>query len=191
MRIASLMAFVVLCGCMHVETKRTIRGKDGKDLGTVAVNGATDGEGAALVLSAVERYEGVLAGGSIADKAVERGLPVSLSTAGAQVSVGGLYTVGYGAFANTEAYAPLVAAQASTFGYSPYRRAPPPQQRGPAPPQHVAPPQGAAPQPQGLPVLSGNREACPSSQAPVTDGQRITCLEEARRRLVRKVFDGK
>ncbi len=170
MRIAMWWFGFILCACgtNTVVVKRKIETGDGKELGTIDVSSSeTDANDAAQLIDAARRYEESARGGDVAVMSVERGIPVTLSTAGATVSTGGYYTTGqYAGF--SDAYAPFIAAERLTYGVPSRGQLLPTLQSG-----------GSQAPAQGLPDLEGNgKEPCPRDRVPITDAQRISCAEE-------------
>lgn len=188
MRIAIPFILMVLGGCAAVHVKRDIVDEKGNHVGTVEVaHGSTTAQGAIEILDGTRRYEESARGGDIAQQALARGMPVDFSTGMARVSAGDRYNGyggGYGVYGGP--YAPLVMAEQLTFAASPYGQQrfqlPQLRQYGPAPPQVYLQPQ------QQLPVLvGGGREACPNDRDPMTEGERLTCLEVGQKFLTKEV----
>ena len=177
MKIAFILSlFLVACGSGVVRMDRQVRDEKGNVVSSVTVtqNNATVSDTEKLFKSARE-YEESARGGDIASQGIQRGLPVSLNTQGSQVTAGYVQSpYGYnGSSGFSSAYDPLIAAERATLGNQPYGQLPPLTQYAPAPPPVYG-------QPQQLPTLTGDgKEACPPNGKGRTDGERLTCSENA------------
>ncbi len=167
---------MVACSTGSVTVKRDIRDDKGNVVGKIEVSHpkASIGETEAL-LASTRTLEATIRGGEIGVLGVQHGLPVSLDTAGTQVTAGYVQSpYGYnGSSGFSSAYDPLIAAERATLGSQPYGQLPSLTQNAPAPPPVYG-------QPQQLPTLTGDgKEACPPSGKGRTDGERLTCSENA------------
>ena len=171
------LAFLV-GGCASVDLKRAIHDTNGKLVGHVEVkHNMTTADGASQLIDSARKLEestGNVAERTVgvAEKAVDKGMPTSVTTKSGNVSAGGHgYGLGYGQGMYSHQYGAMFYGEQMTFAGHGH----------------------------GLPRLDVNshggglqdvgRVPCPVDRSPATPGERIACLEKGQQVIGQKVFE--